>query len=126
MRNQKIKLRCSKRHEPHIISATTVKTQSQQKQTKFNHFVARFTSRPWLMGTNQFYKLWTDKSGVQAEPAGPGNWGGEDHLYSQDVEDAFERIETRVANLQRKLERGSCPNDDERYAWAMWLLASYL
>lgn len=78
------------------------------------------------MGTNQFWKLWTDKSGVRAEAAGPGNWGGEDHLYSQDVEDAFQKIETRVAHLQRKLERGSRPNDDERYGWAMWLLASYL
>jgi hypothetical protein len=78
------------------------------------------------MGTNQFWKLWNDKSGVQMESAGPSNWGGEKNLYSQDVEDAFEQIETRVAHLQRKLESGSCPTDDERYGWAMWLLASYL
>ena len=78
------------------------------------------------MKTNQFYKLWTDNSGFQAETAGPGNWGGEDHLYSQDVEDAFERIETRLAPLQRKLENAVRPTEDERYGWAMWLLASYL
>jgi hypothetical protein len=78
------------------------------------------------MGTNQFYKLWTDKSGVRTTPAGPKNWGGEDHLYSQGVEDAFEQIETRLVRLQRKLESGSHPTDDERYGWAMWLLASYL
>lgn len=59
-------------------------------------------------------------------PAGPKNWGGEEHLYSQDVEDAFEQIETRIAHLQRKLESGNSPTDDERYGWAMWLLASYL
>src|SRR5262245_50631772 len=63
---------------------------------------------------------------VQATPAGPKNWGGEENLYSQDVEDAFEKIENRLAHLQRKLESGSRPSDDERYAWAMWLLASYL
>jgi hypothetical protein len=103
-----------------------VKTQSQPKQTSLNHFVARFTSRPWLLGTNQFYKLTTDKNTVQATPSGPKNWGGEENLYSQDVEDAFEQIETRLAHLQRKLEQGSRPNDDERYGWAMWLLASYL
>jgi hypothetical protein len=78
------------------------------------------------MGTNQFYKLFMDKSGVQAESAGPKNWGREKHLYSQDVEDAFEQIETRLAHLQRKLESGSQPTDDERHGWAMWLLASYL
>jgi hypothetical protein len=100
--------------------------QRQPKETNFNHFVARFTSRPWLMGTNQFYKLSVDKSGVQLQSAGPGNWGGEENLYSQDVEDAFEKIETRLAHLQWKLEDGVRPTDDERYGWAMWLLASYL
>ena len=104
----------------------TSKAQSRPKQTNLNHFVARFTSHPWLMGTNQFYKLSTDKARVQAIPAGPKSWGGEDNLYSQDVEDAFEHIESRLAYLQRKLENGSNPTDDERYGWAMWLLSSYL
>jgi Protein of unknown function (DUF4238) len=104
----------------------TAKVQSRPKVTTYNHFVAKFTSRPWLMKTNQFYKLWTDNSNVQKETTGPGNWGGEDHLYSQAIEDAFGRIETKLADLQRKLESGSCPTDDERYGWAMWLLASYL
>jgi len=104
----------------------SARTQNEPKETRFNHFVARFTSRPWLMGTNQFYKLSIGTSGVQAESAGPSNWGGENHLYSQDVEDAFEKIETRLALLQRKLENGPCPNEDERYGWSMWLLASYL
>ncbi|HWN93438.1 MAG TPA: DUF4238 domain-containing protein [Methylomirabilota bacterium] len=104
----------------------TSKAQSQPKQTNLNHFVARFTSRPWLLGTNQFYKLSTDKTGVQATAAGPRNWGGEENLYSQDVEDAFEKIENKLAHLQRKLESGSRPTDDERCGWAMWLLASYL
>src|ERR1035441_1243323 len=97
----------------------SIETQSQPKQTNLNHFVSRFTSRPWLMGTNQFYKLWTDKSGVRATPAGQKNWGGEDHLYSQGVEDAFEQIETRLVRLQRNVESGSHPTDDERYGWAM-------
>ena len=78
------------------------------------------------MGTNQFYKLSVDSSGVQAQPAGPGSWGGEKNLYSQDVEDAFEKVETKLVHLQRKLENGVRPTDDERYGWAMWLLASYL
>ena len=104
----------------------TAKAQSQPKQTNVNHFVARFTSRPWLLGTNQFYKLSTNRTTVQATPSGPKNWGGEENLYSQDVEDAFEKIETRLAHLQRKVESGPCPSEDERYGWAMWLLASYL
>jgi hypothetical protein len=87
----------------------TSKAQSQPKQTNLNHFVARFTSRPWLLGTNQFYKLSTDKTGVQATPAGPRNWGGEENLYSQDVEDAFEKIEDKLAacrgNLKADLAR---------------------
>ncbi len=103
-----------------------IKAQSRPKQTNLNHFVSRFTSRPWLMGTTQFYKLWTDKATIQATPAVPKNWGSEEHLYSQDVEDAFGQIESRLASLQRKLESASPPTEEERYGWAMWLLASYL
>jgi hypothetical protein len=108
------------------VSAVTANNQSPLKQTNFNHFVARFTSRPWLLGTNQFCMLTTVGTTVEARPAGPKNWGGEENLYSQDVENAFEKIESKLAQLQRKLECGSRPDDDERYAWAMWLLASYL
>jgi hypothetical protein len=96
------------------------------KQTNVNHYVSQFTSRPWLMGTDRFYKLWTDDSGVQATPSGSKNWGSEEHLYSQDVEEAFAKIETKLAALQRKLEGNSPLTDDERYGWAMWLLACYL
>jgi hypothetical protein len=78
------------------------------------------------MGTSQFYKLWADKSGVRTTAAGPKSWGAEEYLYTQDVEDAFQDIETRIARLQGKLQSGCCPNQDERYGWAMWLLASYL
>lgn len=119
-------LRCCKSRAPHIISAMTVKPRSVTKQTSLNHFVARFTSRPWLLGTNQFYKLSTDKTTVHAAAAGPRSWGGEEKLYSQDVEDAFEKIENKMAHVQRKLESCSRPTDDERYGWAMWLLATYL
>lgn len=78
------------------------------------------------MGTNRFYKLWIEKATVQATPVGPKNWGSEEGLYSQDVEDALEKIETKLARLQRKFESGCDLSDDERYGWAMWLLASYL
>lgn len=78
------------------------------------------------MGTNRFYKLWIDKNVVQATPVGPKNWGSEEQLYSQDVEDAFEKIEARLAHLHTKLEHGCDLDEDERYGWAMWLLASYL
>lgn len=97
----------------------TEKIQCQPKQTNLNHFVARFTSRPWLLDTNQFYKLSTDKLTVLATHAGPKNWGGEENLYSQDVEDAFEKIENKLACLQKKLETGSSPTDDERYGWPL-------
>jgi hypothetical protein len=78
------------------------------------------------MGTNRFYKLWIEKATVQATSVGPKSWGSEEGLYSQEVEDAFEKIETKLARLYRKFESGSDLNDDERYGWAMWLLASYL
>jgi hypothetical protein len=78
------------------------------------------------MGTDRFYKLWTQQSAVQATRVGPGNWGSEERLYSQDVEDAFGKIETRLARLHTKLAYGSQLLEDERYGWAMWLLASYL
>lgn len=109
-----------------MFTTMSTEARSQLKQTKLNHFVSRFTSRPWLMGTSQFYKLWADKSGVRATAAGPKSWGAEEYLYTQDVEDAFQDIETRIARLQGKLQSGCCLNQDERYGWAMWLLASYL
>src|SRR5207247_5750454 len=84
-----------------MFPAMNTKAQSQPKQTNLNHFVSRFTSRPWLMGTNRFYKLWIEKATVQATPVGPKNWGSEEGLYSQDVEDALEKIETKLARLQR-------------------------
>ena len=58
------------------------------------------------MGTSQFYKLWADNSGVRATAAGPKSWGAEEYLYTQDVEDAFQDIETRIARLQGKLQSG--------------------
>lgn len=96
------------------------------KLTSVNHYVSQFTSRPWLMGTDRFYKLWADDSGIRATSVGPRNWGSEEDLYSQNVEDAFAKIENRLAPLQRKLEGSSALTEDERYGWAMWLLASYL
>jgi Protein of unknown function (DUF4238) len=78
------------------------------------------------MGTDRFYKLSFQQSVVKATRAGPRNWGTEEHLYSQGVEDAFEKIETRLAQIHTKLEGESHLTEDERYGWAMWLLASYL
>jgi Protein of unknown function (DUF4238) len=104
--------------------STTAQRQSQQ--TNINHFVSQFTSRPWLMGTNHFCKLSKDKAGVQCAPVGPKNWGSERNLYSQGVEDALANIESKLAHLQRKLECSSELTSDDRYAWTMWLLASYL
>jgi hypothetical protein len=109
-----------------MFPAMRTKAQSQAKETNLNHFVSRFTSHPWLMGTNKFYKLWINKTVVQATPVGPKNWGGEEGLYSQDVEDAFEKIETKLVKLHRKFESRSPFSEDERYGWAMWLLATYL
>lgn len=114
---------------PHSWSkffAISTRAHSQIKQTNLNHFVARFTSRPWLMGTNHFYELSIEKSLVRAMRAGPKNWGGEARLYSQHVEDAFEKIEVKLARFHEKLKSSSDLTADERYGWSMWLLASYL
>jgi hypothetical protein len=98
----------------------------QSKETNINHFVSQFTSRPWLMGTNYFCKLSKGKRGVKCAHVGPKSWGSERNLYSQEVEDAFAKIESKLAQLQKKLEHSHEVTVDERYAWAMWLLASYL
>ena len=78
------------------------------------------------MRKDHFYRLSKNKAGVQLARVGPKNWGSEEGLYSQEVEDAFGKIESKLARLHQKLESGSNLSDDERYGWAMWLLASYL
>jgi hypothetical protein len=101
-------------------------TAGKSTRTVVNHFVAQFTSKPWLMGRNHFDRLSMTKSGVRATRVGPKNWGSERGLYSQNVEDAFGKIESKLAYFHRKLECEASLSSDERYGWSMWLLSSYL
>ena len=78
------------------------------------------------MGATSFYEVSLEKSRVRARRVGSSNWGREAHLYRQDVEDAFSRIEDKLARLQEKFASTSTPSADERCGFAMWLLASYL
>lgn len=78
------------------------------------------------MGENHFYQLSLNKTVVRAKLAGPKSWGSEENFYSQTVEDAFAKIESKVAQLHEKIKCESDLTVDERYGWSMWLLASYL
>lgn len=78
------------------------------------------------MGKNHFYQLSINKTVVRAKPVGPKSWGSEENLYSQTVEDAFAKIESKVAQLHEKMKCEPDLTVDERYGWSMWLLASYL
>ena len=96
------------------------------KQTKLNHYVPQFATRPWLLGGDHFIQLSLGNGTVESARAAPKIFGGEHRLYSQVIEDSFADIEGRMAPLQRKLARGEQLSVDERHGWAMWLLASYL
>jgi hypothetical protein len=96
------------------------------KQTNLNHWVPQFTSRPWLLGRDHFIRLSLSDASVVADRVGPKNFGSEANLYSQEVEDSFSYIEAKLSAIQRRLGAGDRLSEDERNAWAMWLLASYL
>lgn len=56
---------------------------------------------------------------------GPREWGGENHLYPQHVEDALGSLENRVAVVYRKLMRGEMLAPAERLLWSRWILCQF-
>jgi hypothetical protein len=65
------------------------------------------------------------RPGVTRGRTGPRDWGGENHLYPQRVEDALAAFETKVAVVYDKLLRSQILTAQERLLWSRWILCQF-
>jgi hypothetical protein len=60
-----------------------------------------------------------------SRPTGPGQWGREEYLYPQPIENALSRFESRVAPIYQKLLVGEKLDSAERLIWSRWILSQF-
>jgi hypothetical protein len=102
-----------------------VKT-AMSKNTISNHFSPRFTNEPWADKHGLIIKFRRGADGALIKGrTGPREWGAENCLYSQDMEDALAYFERLVKPLYDKLLNGQILKPEERMAWSYWLLCQF-
>lgn len=96
------------------------------KNTIHNHFSPRFTNKPWADNNGLIVKFSrrADRTIVRGR-TGPKEWGAENYLYSQDLEDSLERFETLISPIYKKLLQDEVLHPTERLLWGHWLLCQY-
>lgn len=94
--------------------------------TNFNHYSPVFTNRPWANEHGSIVCL-RRESGAKlvARRTGPREWGGEQHLYPQPVEDGLGRFEHRIAAIYGRLLSGEILGPHERLLWSRWILCQF-
>ncbi|HEX4920610.1 MAG TPA: DUF4238 domain-containing protein, partial [Candidatus Bathyarchaeia archaeon] len=86
----------------------------------------KFTNEPWADKNGLIVKFSRRADGALIRGrTGPREWGAENYLYSQDMEDALARLEGLVKPLYEKLLSDKILNPDERLVWSYWLLCQY-
>lgn len=98
-----------------------------KKQTNNNHYSPRFTNEPWANshGLIISFRREAGSKNIVRGRTGPIKWGAEKYLYSQALEDALERIETKVAPVYRKLLANDPLSPTERLIWSRWILCQF-
>ena len=109
-----------------MISTRRVLSAPMQ-QSDFNHYSPVFTNRPWANEHGMIVQLRREpgRPGVTRGRTGPREWGGEHHLYPQDLEDKLGRFESKVAVLYDKLLRAEPLTPPERLLWSRWILCQF-
>jgi hypothetical protein len=97
------------------------------QQSEFNHYSPVFTNRSWADGHGRIIRLrrHPGSTKIAVGRTGPRDWGGEKHLYPQEVEDHLARFENRVAAIYDKLVRGELLKPEERLLWSRWILCQF-
>jgi hypothetical protein len=73
---------------------------AMSKNTIRNHFSPRFTNEPWADKNGLIVKFSRRADGTLIKGrTGPREWGAENYLYSQDLEDALSYFERLVKPL---------------------------
>ena len=96
-------------------------------QTSLNHYSPIFSNRAWANQNGMIIRLRREvgKPGLTLGRTGPREWGAENQLYPQHVEDALGAFETRVALLYDKLMRNEVLDSEERLIWSRWILCQF-
>lgn len=90
-----------------------------------NHISPRFTNAPWANHHGRLKVFRLTPRGISACDSGPKLWGQERGLYPPEVEDAFSKLETKVAPIYRRLLDRETLTAEERHWWSFWLLSQY-
>ena len=97
------------------------------KQTEYNHYSPKFTNRPWANSDGLIISLRRKAGGknIVRGRTGPNKWGAERNLYSQPLEDALERIESKVRPVYYKLLANNPLTPTDRLIWSRWILCQF-
>jgi hypothetical protein len=99
----------------------------RQPGTRENHFVPRFTVRPWADADGNVREFRRLSSGmIRARLRPHARWGFEHFLYPQRLEDYFQQVESRAASPYRQVLNCLPLTPDDRYFWISFLIIQYL
>ena len=100
---------------------------SKQPDTRKNHFVPRFTIRPWADPDGNVRILIRRPGGpIHSHLGGYAQWGFEDFLYPNVLERYFQQIESRAASPYRQLIACRPLTPDDRYFLMAFLILQRL
>lgn len=95
--------------------------------TQENHFVPRFTIRPWADAdgrVREFRRLANGRIRSRLRPF--ARWGFEHFLYPQGFEEYLQRVETRAAGPYQQVLQSLPLTPDDRYFWITFLIFQHL
>lgn len=98
-----------------------------QPGTTRNHFIPRFSTKPWADSQGQVRVFKRMANGeVAARERSYRSFGHERFLYPQGLEDWFSRLEQQAQVPYRKLVAPDALTQDDRYFWIAFLTVQHL
>jgi hypothetical protein len=95
-------------------------------ETKKNHYSPRFANRPWANQNGLMIKYTRSPTGqLIRHRTGPVEWGQEEGLYPQELEDALANLERIVAPIYRCFLTKQPLDLRQRLLWSHWLFCQY-
>lgn len=96
------------------------------KETRSNHFSPKFSNQFWADKAGAITRLFRGERGeIWKGRTSAKMWGCEEELYPQAVEDAYEKVETRIAPIYKKLMAHVTLSPVERLYWSQWILCQF-
>lgn len=96
------------------------------KETRSNHFSPKFSNQFWAGKAGAITRLFRGERGeIWNGRTSAKMWGCKEGLYTQAVEDGYEKVETRIAPLYKKLMAHVALSPIERLHWSQWILCQF-